>query len=80
MVLKEKEADMMKYEKSILFSPVFTPSHFKYAFLLPASLVLLLMLYIRYIAQPRTLLGYKKKYGISLKKWEERGWMDGWMD
>jgi hypothetical protein len=49
-------------------------------FLLPAIGVLMLMLYIRYIAQPRTLLRYKQKYGISLKKWEERGWMDGWMD
>lgn len=70
----------MKYENSYLFSPVFTPDHFKYMFLLPASLVLMLMLYIRYIAQPRQLLKYKKKYGISLKKWEEKGWMDGWMD
>jgi len=61
---------MMKYEKSVLFSPVFTPAHFKYMFLLPAALVLMLMLYIRYISQPRNLLKYKKKYGISLKKWE----------
>lgn len=71
---------MIKYEKSWLWSPVFTPKHFKYMFLLPGCLVLLLMLYIRYIAQPRNLLKYKKKYGISLKEWEKRGWMDGWMD
>ena len=70
LVLKDKEAEMMTYEKSYLFSPVFTPNHFKYMFLLPASLVLMLILYIRYIAQPRTLLKYRKKYGISLKKWE----------
>lgn len=29
----------------------------------------MLMLYIRYIAQPRNLLKYKKKYGVSLKEW-----------
>lgn len=39
-------------------------------FMLPACLVLMLMLYIRYIYQPRNLMKYKKKYGISLKKWE----------
>jgi len=58
---------MMKYDKSILWSPVYTPKHFKYMFLLPACCVLMLMLYIRYIAQPKILLKYKKKYGISLK-------------
>ena len=71
---------MMKFQKSILWSPVYTPNHFKYMFLLPACLVLMLMLYIRYIAQPRNLLKYRQKYGVSLKKWEEKGWMDGWMD
>lgn len=70
LVLKEKEAEMMRYEKSWLWSPVYTPAHFKYMFLLPGCLVLMLMLYIRYIAQPRNLMKYKKKYGISLKKWE----------
>lgn len=40
----------------------------------------MLILYIRYIAQPKTLLKYKQKYGISLKEWEKRGWMDAWMD
>lgn len=67
LILKEKEAEMMKYEKSIWFSPVYTPKHFKFLFLLPAFFVALLMLYIRYIAQPRILMSYKKKYGISLK-------------
>ncbi len=80
LVLKDREAHMVKYEKSWMFSPVYTPNHFKYMFLLPACFVLMLMLYIRYIAQPRTLLKYKQKYGISLKEWEKRGWMDGWMD
>ncbi len=70
----------MKYEKSWLWSSVYTPNHFKFMFLLPASLVLMLILYIRYIAQPRNLLKYKKKYGYSLKEWEKKGWMDGWMD
>ena len=80
LVMKDKESEMMKYQKSWLFSPVFTPTHFKFMFLLPAALVLMLMLYIRYIAQPRTLLRYKQKYGISLKKWEKKGWMDNWME
>ena len=48
LVLKDKEAEMMAYEKSWLWSPVYTPNHFKYMFLLPATMVLLLMLYIRY--------------------------------
>jgi hypothetical protein len=71
---------MMKYEKSWLWSPVYTPTHFKYMFLLPACLVLMLMLYIRYIAHPRILLRYKIKYGISLKEYEKRGWMESWLD
>jgi hypothetical protein len=58
----------MKYEKSILWSPVYTPKHFKYMFLIPGCFVALLILYIRYIAQPKLLMKYKKKYGISLKE------------
>jgi hypothetical protein len=80
LIVKEKEAELMKYEKSVLWSPVYTPKHFKYMFLLPAFFVALLILYIRYIAQPKLLLKYKKKYGISLKEFEKRGWMDSWMD
>lgn len=66
-MVKDKEAELIKYEKSLLFSPIFTPKHFKYMFLLPAVCVALLILYIRYIAQPKTMLKYKKKYGIKFK-------------
>jgi SNF family Na+-dependent transporter len=49
-------------------------------FLLPAFFVTLLLLYIRYIAQPRTMLKYKKKYGIKFKDLEKKGWLDSWLD
>jgi hypothetical protein len=49
-------------------------------FVIPGIFAIMLILYIRYIAQPRTLLKYKQKYGISLKEWEKRGWMDAWQD
>ena len=80
LVVKEQEAHMMKYEKSVLWSPVFTPTHFRWMFVIPAIGVLLLMLYVRYIAQPKKMMEYKKKYGAKFKDLEARGWLESWMD
>lgn len=63
-----------------MFSPVYTPNHFKYMFLIPAFCVGLLIVYIHYIAQPKLMMKYKKKYGISLKQFEKNGRLDSWMD
>ena len=78
----------MKYENSVLWSPQFTPWHFKYWFALPgifllinsAFFVLSLILYVHYIAQPRKMLYYKRKYGIKFPTLEPKGWLVGWLD
>jgi hypothetical protein len=52
VILAEKRAHMEKYKNSILWSPKYTPWHFKNMFLYPAIGVCFLMLYIRYVAIP----------------------------
>ncbi len=71
---------MMKYEKSFFWSPRYTPSKFVFGFLMPAFFVAGLMLYIHYIAQPKTMLRIKRQYGIKIKELQARGWLDNWLD
>ena len=47
---------------------MFTPTHAKWMFVIPAIGVVLLMLYIRFIAQPKKMMEYKKKYGVKFKE------------
>jgi hypothetical protein len=70
----------MKYQNSILWSPQFTPWHFKYLFLIPAVMVAMLLLYIRYIGQPRRMIELKRRLGIKFRELEKRGWLNGWED
>jgi hypothetical protein len=67
----------MKYEKSILWSPKFTPKHFKW-FVIYALLVAGLMFYLRYFQWPKNMLYLKIKYGIKFPTLE--GWLEGWID
>ena len=80
VILAERKDQLMKYQNSILWSPRYTPWHFKYIFLYPAICVAFLMFYLRYIAMPRKLLLLKRKYGIMSPELEEKGWLDGWED
>jgi hypothetical protein len=44
------------------------------------SFVVALILYVHYIAQPRKMLRYKRKYGIKFPELEPKGWLLGWLD
>lgn len=63
-----------------MWSPHFTPKHFKYLFLVPAVLVTMLLLYIRYIANPKRMMEIKRRLGVRFKELEKRGWLNGWED
>lgn len=80
VIVSERRAQLEHYQNSILWSPRYTPRHFKYLFLYPAICVLGLCLYIRYIALPKRMLQLRRKYGYKFPELEERGWLDGWID
>lgn len=78
LLKQESMKDLTRYENSILWSPHFTPKKFKWTFAVPAVLVAMLLLYLRYIGTPRRMLELKKRLGIRFKELEKRGWLDGW--
>lgn len=78
IILAERREQIQNYQKSILWSPRYTPWHFKYIFLYPVFFIIFLMLYLRYIAMPRRLLFLKKKYGLTSPELEEKGWLVDW--
>mmetsp|Transcript_17289 Transcript_17289/g.19714 ORF Transcript_17289/g.19714 Transcript_17289/m.19714 type:complete len:204 (-) Transcript_17289:293-904(-) len=80
VIVAERRSQLEYYNNSILWSPRFTPTRFKYMFLLPALCVTALLLYIRYIATPKRMLELRRKYGYKFPGLEERGWLDGWID
>lgn len=80
VIVAEKRAQLEYYNNSILWSPRYTPTRFKYLFLYPAIVVVGLLLYIRYIATPKRMLELRRKYGYKFPGLEERGWLDGWID
>lgn len=80
VVLAERRDELEKFKNSLLWSPRYTPWHFKFLFLYPAFFVGFLMFYIRYIAIPKRMLYLKKKYGIVSPELEEKGWLKDWED
>jgi hypothetical protein len=80
IILAERRAQLEYYKNSVLWSPRYTPKHFKYLFLYPAICIALLMLYLRYIQLPRKMLYLRKKYGYKFPELEAKGWLDGWID
>jgi hypothetical protein len=80
LVLAERREELEKYRKSVLWSPKYTPWHFKYIFFYPFLWVMFLMWYIRYIAIPKRMLYLKKKFGYVFPELEEKGWLDGWLE
>jgi hypothetical protein len=77
--------------KIVLWSPRFTPWHFKNIFLIPSFFVAVLIWYITYVAIPRRAMFLRDRYGFIFKDLEvslsffinlmkERGWFDGWLD
>lgn len=80
-IMKQQKIDQVqKYEDSFLWSPKYTPNNFKYSFLIPLTFVLLLGLYIRFIAIPKNMMMYKRKYGVRFPESESLGYLDGWYD
>ena len=63
LVVAERRAQLEYYKESVLWSPKYTPFHFKFMFLYPFIFVMLLMAYIRYVAIPKRMIYLKKKYG-----------------
>ncbi|KRX10517.1 hypothetical protein PPERSA_01529 [Pseudocohnilembus persalinus] len=79
LIIADRRELVQKYQKSVLWSPKYTPWHFKNFFLYPAMGVVVLMFYIRYIAVPRNMKRLKEK-GYNFPDLEEKGWLDGWLD
>lgn len=63
LIRQERVAEVRKYEDSFLWSPEFTPTHFK-IFLYPSIFVVFLIFYIHYVAVPKTMMEHKIKSGI----------------
>lgn len=80
ILLAEKRTQLAYYENSVLWSPRYTPTHFKYLFLYPFTLVILFLVYLRYIGMPKRMLFLRKKYGFKFPELEEKGWLNGWID
>lgn len=79
VVIAERREAHAYYSKSVLWSPRYTPWHFKNYFLYPALAVAFLMLYIRYIATPKKMMRLRKK-GYDFPQLESRGWLDDWIE
>lgn len=47
-----------------MWSPKYTPNNFIYSFLIPGLFVVLLGLYIRFVAWPSNMMDIKRKYGV----------------
>jgi len=80
LVIAERRATLEYYNNSVLWSPRYTPKHFKYLFLYPAICVAFLLLYLRYIQLPRRMLALRRRYGYKFPDLEAKGWLDGWID
>ena len=78
IAMAEQRELVEKYKNSILWSPRYTPWHFKYLFLYPAAFIAFFLFYLRNIALPRRLLYLKHKYGIISPELEEKGWLKDW--
>jgi len=80
ILIAEKKARLVYYENSVLWSPRYTPTHFKYLFLYPLICILAFFWYLRYIQLPRRMLYLRRKYGYKFPELEQKGWLDGWID
>jgi hypothetical protein len=80
IIIAEKKAALSYYENSILWSPRYTPTHFKYMFFYPLIAILTLLWYLRYVAWPKRMLYLRNKYGYKFPELEQKGWLDGWLD
>ncbi|KAL4493666.1 hypothetical protein ABPG72_004159 [Tetrahymena utriculariae] len=79
VILAERRELHEYYKNSILWSPKYTPWHFKNYFLYPALCVAFLMFYIRYIATPKKMMRLRKK-GYDFPTLEAKGWLEGWIE
>lgn len=61
--MAEGRESLEKYKKSVLWSPRFTPWHFKFAFFYPALFVGILMWYLTYVSIPKRIMYLRKHYG-----------------
>ena len=80
VIIAEKRTQLAYYENSILWSPRYTPRHFKFLFLYPTIAIIFFCFYLRYIALPRRMLYLRRKYGYKFNELEQKGWLDGWID
>ena len=78
IAMAERRETLEKYQNSILWSPRYTPWHFKYLFLYPVAFIAFFLFYLRNIALPRRLLYLKRRYGITSPELEEKGWLQDW--
>ena len=79
VILAERLEIQEYYKKSVLWSPKYTPWHFKNFFLYPAFFVAFILFYIRYIAIPKKMIKLKQK-GYEFPELESKGWLEGWLD
>lgn len=79
VVVATRRAELEIYKNSVLWSPRYTPAKFKYAFLYPAILVIMFLLYLRYVHTPRRMVHLRKKYGLKFPQLESKGWLNDWI-
>ena len=78
IALAERRDQIEKFQNSILWSPRYTPWHFKFLFVYPVIMIAFFLFYLRNIALPRRLLYLKRRYGITSPELEEKGWLEDW--
>lgn len=80
MIIAEKREKYELLKNSLLWSPNYTPKHFKFLFVYPVICIAFFLFYLRNIAWPRRMLKLKKQLGYSFPELEEKGWLIDWED
>jgi len=79
LVIAEKLAKVEMLKESKLWSPKFTPTLFKRAFVYPMLAITGFCLYLHFYRYPQKMLDMKRRKGIILPEMEAMGFLKDWV-
>jgi len=80
MHLAERRLQLEILEKSKLWSPRFTPAHFRLFFMIPVTFGIGLVIYLHYVQIPRRMLYWKQQQKFNFPDLERMGMLKDWIE
>ena len=78
MIKAENRVMAESFKKSILWSPKYKPTHFKWLFCIPMSFIFGFCVYIHKIQMPRNMMKMKKSLGCRFPENDAKGTFNSW--